>query len=156
MLVSAGQLPPIEQADFAAAPPIPKVQTKESESSKNLAEAATFSDANEKVDAPTVVQKDELFPFSSSEAIPIKERIQDAPPPLTETTVPYEGSVEANAATKSSAPAPDDVLRAARAAPRLVPPFSAEANIAVEEGSLAEDIVDGVPKSPRFSCVNFL
>ena len=42
---------------------------------------------------------------------------------------------------------PDEVLRAARAAPRLVPQFSKEENIVIEDGRLAEEGMDGAPKA---------
>jgi hypothetical protein len=150
MLVSAGQLPPSEQADFDAAPQISRVQTKESKPLPSSA-VPSASPSIEEVEAPTVdLRQDEQLTLSTSEVIPNKEINQDAPPPSTEATV---ADVEATKSTNPSVPVPvpDDVVRAARAAPRLVPPFSAEGDIAVEEGRLAED-VDGVPKS-RCGCV---
>ncbi len=149
MLVSAGQLPPTEQADFAGAPQVPKVQSKEPEPP-----SAVSASSNEEVEAPTAeLRKDEQSNLSPPEVIPNK--YQDASPPSTDATInEAAGSVDLQTSTKSINPevtVPDDVVRAARAAPRLVPPFAAEENIAVEEGRLAEELVVGVPKS-RFGC----
>jgi hypothetical protein len=142
MLVSAGQLPPTEQADFAAAPQIPKVQTKESEP---LPTSDVPPPSKEEVEAPTTeLRNDGQFNPSPSEVILNKETDHDTPPPSTTDAVE---SLPPPKPIIPEATVPDDVVRAARAAPRLVPPFAAEENIAVEEGRLAEEVVVGVPKS---------
>lgn len=143
--MSAGQLPP-EQLEMEATPQIPK--QSEPTIGNFQSDSAPIESIESSADSNKSTVMNETVMRGSNQTVLPSSLLNSPNTESPKTDTPnLEASISRKDQTNPTVSVPDEVVRAARAAPRLVPPFKAEENIPIEEGSNAEDVIDGIPKS---------
>ena len=128
MLTSAGQLP------------LPDASQEE---------AVGFKQVPDQAATASPILEPPVLPASAIPLVDVAEQQVKEIPQESENSAfrAQQVLIEKESQRTATPPVPDEIVRAARAAPRLVPPFTKDDKIKIDEGRLAEEGLDGSPLS---------